>query len=88
MVFVQFVTLFATTLVCEGTTEGETSHSLLTWRMAKPFLIDSNPSRPILGTNTNKSPLTVSAKLVLLTSVLLTLTQLVIQHFKHCQLQY
>ena len=30
---------FATALACEGTTEGENSHSLLTWLTAKLFLI-------------------------------------------------
>ena len=40
---------FATALTCEGTTEGETSHSLLTWRTAKLSLIDGNLSRLVLG---------------------------------------
>ena len=40
---------FATALTCEGTTEGETSHSLITWRTAKLSLIDGNLSRLVLG---------------------------------------
>ena len=40
---------FATALTCEGTTEGETSHSLITWRTAKLSLIDANLSRLVLG---------------------------------------
>ena len=43
---------FATALTCEGTTEGETSHSLITWRTAKLSLIDGNLSRLVLGTIT------------------------------------
>ena len=45
---------FATALICEGTTEGETSHSLKTWRTAKLSLIDGNLSRLVLGAITKK----------------------------------
>ena len=46
---------FATALTCEGTTEGETSHSLITWRTAKLSLIDGNLSRLVLGAITKPS---------------------------------
>ena len=48
------LSFFATALTCEGTTEGETSHSLITWRTAKLSLIDGNLSRLVLGTITQK----------------------------------
>ena len=41
--------------MCEGTTEGETSHSLLTWCTAKLSLIDGNLSRLVLGAITKKN---------------------------------
>ena len=47
---------FATALTCEGTTEGETSHSLITWRTAKLSLIDGNLSRLVLGAITKPNP--------------------------------
>ena len=48
---------FATALACEGTTEGETSQSILTWRLAKLSLIDGNLSRLVLGAITKPKPL-------------------------------
>ena len=43
--------------MCEGTTEGETSHSLLTWRTAKLSLNDGNLSRLVLGAITKPTGL-------------------------------
>ena len=48
---------FATALACEGTTEGETSHTLLTWHTAKLSLIDGSLSRLVLGAITKPNPL-------------------------------
>jgi hypothetical protein len=38
----QFVAFFATAFVCEGTTVGESCHSLYSWHTAKLSLIDGN----------------------------------------------
>ena len=43
------VTLIALALVCEGTTEGETSHPLLNLRIAKQSLVWRQPLQIILG---------------------------------------
>jgi len=47
--------MFATALVFEGGSEGETCHFLLTWRTAKQSSFDGNLSRLVLGATTKKS---------------------------------